>query len=831
MCKELELLNSYEKLNAAIFEWANVYLKEDSKVAHVAISRKAPRLLEWCKQHGVGSNVDIITELALPFENWSQYDKYLLTDEAIYHGTTFEKILTLLVEAAHSWSSVYALPMVVTNEALESQSIRGHLVAGYSLLSKADIPFFVDTIISKFFELGKPYDIEYPLFYINFNEDITDGTMELVLDTFRKVLQEDYWVVDSPYSTGSLVREQNLWVKNYTFRTDAIFIRDILGVAMPDFSKLRFFKQGKRLCVASMTPYRIPEKLIRKDTPMFRGAIADIWNHIFEQAEQNRYLLEKKSGKVSCEYVYQWEKSLAMVANYLLSYIHFKAIKQQLLESIGSFVSSDFYLLREDLQYLLGTKLGDDVKNKLEHLLQSNSSFERFLAFSTSVDSVIPTNFQVEYNYQMAIDNQRLVEKDNVDMMLSSMFSAMHWKVEMASRKMKSEFSRLRFGETYPSMLDRFSKMSTINETILLNRINQGIDKRIDHGSVVPNYIKTDEGSFSGWVRMFRSGENEDENREQLFRILLNLVSINMEETQKAGISYRALEFYLAHIYIIGQYGSTLPRKVFAPEICPIFNEDDARYEIAVKLADKNMPLVQYAIDCDVLNKNTLGEISIADNDLARELAMGSVLDNDLVKELKRIAHYSEINMEKCRQMYIDTRECLNYMFFADPNLPMMAKIKFQQQELIHLIESNEVQGELVKRMALKCDALYWRFPDPGLAFNKNVEGYEDLESVIKERYDATVEVCENDVMFFYMVTNLKFFWNVWYHYKTHLNLDDYDYADIEQFIAWLDKEKKHFRDGAIMADWLSSISHDINSVETLTYDEIRQKMLELLEF
>ena len=46
MCKELKLLNSYGELNKAIIAWAKTYLKEDKNIAHVAISRKAPRLLE-----------------------------------------------------------------------------------------------------------------------------------------------------------------------------------------------------------------------------------------------------------------------------------------------------------------------------------------------------------------------------------------------------------------------------------------------------------------------------------------------------------------------------------------------------------------------------------------------------------------------------------------------------------------------------------------------------------------------------------------------------------------------------------------------------------------
>lgn len=237
MCKELKLLNSYGELNKAIIAWAKTYLKEDKNIAHVAISRKAPRLLEWCKQHGVSSNVDIITELALPFENWSKYKDCILTDEAIYHGTTFSKVMTLVVEAMHRWSLGKAFPLFLTSDAMEVEGISNRLLEGCHLLASSDIPFFVDSIISKFFDLGKPYDIEYPLFYIDFKDELSDDTIELILGKLSEDQKYSY------YKSSNYVRELNCYINNYTLRTDSFSENSKPGVSVPDFAKLRFFKR------------------------------------------------------------------------------------------------------------------------------------------------------------------------------------------------------------------------------------------------------------------------------------------------------------------------------------------------------------------------------------------------------------------------------------------------------------------------------------------------------------------------------------------------------------------------------------------------------------
>ena len=159
-------LQDYNTLDCLLQNWGERYFEKEDFL-HIAISRKAPRLLEWVRLNGVESNdIPVVTELALPFLNWHHINKVLVADEAIYHGTTFEKVLNLVANVKGDTTGIEAAPVVTTTEALNSDMIANALIEGTRIINQSTIPFYIDTIISKFFDLGKPYDVEYPLFYI-----------------------------------------------------------------------------------------------------------------------------------------------------------------------------------------------------------------------------------------------------------------------------------------------------------------------------------------------------------------------------------------------------------------------------------------------------------------------------------------------------------------------------------------------------------------------------------------------------------------------------------------------------------------------------------------
>ena len=138
--KKYSFLQDYDCLDYTIKDWGTHYFARKDYL-HVAISRKAPRLLEWYalqdNQKSEGNDIDIVTELALPFFDWNMYKNIIIADEAIYHGTTFERIISLIEEANHFANNIEAMPVVTTTDALLSDIIFKALVPGVSIISQS----------------------------------------------------------------------------------------------------------------------------------------------------------------------------------------------------------------------------------------------------------------------------------------------------------------------------------------------------------------------------------------------------------------------------------------------------------------------------------------------------------------------------------------------------------------------------------------------------------------------------------------------------------------------------------------------------------------------
>ena len=169
------LENNFEVLNTKLESWYGKLMAQDAII--IAIARKAPRLLSYCKLKFpdlYNPTVKVISDIAIPFVNWRKIDKRcVVIDEAIYHGTTFEKVLDVLTKVINDENTeVKGMPLVITHDALNAPKILESLVEGWNLIDSDKCNFFIDTIISKFFDLGKPYDIEYPLFYLSLSKNM-----------------------------------------------------------------------------------------------------------------------------------------------------------------------------------------------------------------------------------------------------------------------------------------------------------------------------------------------------------------------------------------------------------------------------------------------------------------------------------------------------------------------------------------------------------------------------------------------------------------------------------------------------------------------------------
>lgn len=517
-----EIKKDYNRLNSVISSWYEELCRQGGLC--VAISRKAPRLLEWCaNRFGHSDGMEVITEIALPFVDFSRRESCILTDEAIYNGTTFSKVYDLI-------KGIAPMTMVKPKPLVVAENAHFNINDEVNIIKEDEICFFVDTIIKRFHEGIKPYDIEYPLIYLDLGHEIKDEEMIAALELFSALentrtgnsCDEVYYVTET-YS-----RETGKAMKSYSYIFEYMFKDYLPNYLKPDFAKLRMNIKGNILSIAVMSPYILTDNDIENPDMIFSGAFADIWRKICDAVINHNDEDE--------EYDYQRRKSLTILANYLLSYNNYLALKDNIMMAFGAKSS---WIDEQDIAYLTGRELASAVKDALVSI---NAPIEvtRLYPLSSDIDkSYMPAAYKEEYIRKVGAANlkaQHFFEK------ISNQFSTMHWDIEVNSRKNSPDdyYSRLRFGESFSSLYERYK----YNSKILRFDIHRNIDSRVDAGSVVPNYVRL-ENTPDYWLRLFRSGENEDLQIDQFNRVVLNLFRQYQKVSKGQTLPYLVVQLVL----------------------------------------------------------------------------------------------------------------------------------------------------------------------------------------------------------------------------------------------------------------------------------------------
>ena len=502
----------------------------------LAIDRKAVRLIEWWRRRkGLADDAGLVTEVAIPFIDWTGVESVTLIEEAIYHGSTFRSVYNVVKELC---ASVVGSPLVVSEEARRYASIRSVIDKRTVTIGPAATPFFIDTVTSRFLEIGKPSNIEYPLIYVPFCEALTTDRVTEIASTLDKRLRGASQL-SHVYTSESYSRERRMAYSNVTY---------VMGVDRPladegaaaDFTKFRFFIYGSRLCIAVMSPWTINAKDICRESPLFSGDMLRVWEMIYDAAD-------------SCDgrseaYMQRRERSLVMMANYLLSLSAFLEVSGDFREIVSGFGGGDCSLDVRDLCYLCGPELASRLVEALSFDMSPSESRPTRLSSRAGVSS-IPPAYKSAYTRQMGLDIVGV--GTSVSDLVSGQYSSMHWHVELKSRAdMGNDSARLNFGESYASMLDRYRQFSNdcqaSGDECLLLGIHKNVDLRIDNGSVVPGYVVRSTPTMRCWRTMFRSGSNEDLVRDQFLRIMNFIHGLYCRESGTGYIPRIELELILA---------------------------------------------------------------------------------------------------------------------------------------------------------------------------------------------------------------------------------------------------------------------------------------------
>lgn len=720
------LENKFEILNTKLKSWYRTLMAQDAII--IAIARKAPRLLSYCELKFpdlYNPNVKVISDIAIPFVDWGKTDKKcIVVDEAIYHGTTFEKVLEVAKRSIKDDNSdISGLPLVITQDALSAPNIVDSLKEGWSLIDTDKCNFFIDSIITKFFDLGKPYDIEYPLFYINlpkekYTKDKIDKNIEFVLMQLAVYDEEKYKTRPVFFKNTNYRREDGQVFSAYTLCTDYVY-RNSHDAIMPDFSKLRIFHTNNSVCIASMAPHTINSRVLEPNNSLFNGILDDIWNLLLESSTN----IDIKDKIVR----HQLNKSLVILANYLLSVNHFMHFKRKLERLFAAAFGFDveLYLKSEDIQWLVGTEMADKIQKMLSTINEFEAIYTPFTN-SDTVDSVIPASYKKDFLMQLTLDN--MFDNKTVGSIISNVFCDLHWMVEVKSRRQSRDtYNRLEFGESLSSISDLCASLLT--EGYSIQNVHKNIDMRIDRGSMVPDYVYVNDAFNSYWKRMFRSGENEDLTRDQHFRICVNVLNLYLSKIKSTSISADELKLLfalLAKIENIFNKGTNAYNSVFATQMKVVFEKGE--YKILVWENDEGTDLLEKLERYHVISETEKYNYDVTSSVFANLLSNGLPLSEKQRNKILRIVDFVVYAHRNIDEAIIS--ELKNYACFSEDSVDKSFCIwksnveKFIEDDIkISFNSLNEAFADL-----------YLSVPEPQLEVSDNLFASSEVGTWMKEQ-------------------------------------------------------------------------------------------------
>lgn len=766
------LENNFEVLNTKLEGWYGKLMEQNAVI--IAIARKAPRLLSYCKLKFpdlYNPNVKVISDIAIPFVNWKEaHKRCVVIDEAIYHGTTFEKVLDVLTKIINDEKAeIKGMPLVITQDALNAPKIVESLVEGWNLIDSDKCNFFIDSIISKFFDLGKPYDIEYPLFYLSlpndkYSKEELDESIEMVLKLMATDDEEKFRQVPTYFKNTNYRREDGQTFSAFTYCTDYVY-DEYQEAITPDFSKLRIFHTDDSICIASMAPHTINIKNLETNNNMFADKMGEAWNLILKIAKD---INSKEDKNVE----HQTQKSLVIFANYLLSANHFMRFKRKLERLFAAVLGYDvdFYLNVEDIQLLIGTENAGYVKDLLMALENFEDIYTPFKE-SNTIDSLIPLMYKKDFLMQLTLDN--MFDKKTVGSIISNVFSDLHWMVEVKSRRQpRSAYDRLEFGESLSSISDLCTGL--LPEQSTAKNIHRNIDMRIDRGSMVPDYVCVNDAFNTYWKRMFRSGENEDLTRDQHFRICINILSLYLSKINSTSISSDELKFLFAllakdeNIFSKkdGEYNS-----IFASKMNVAYTDGD--YRVQVLQNDELTDLLEKLENYHIISETDNSRFDMAQSSYANLLSNGLPLSDKQNYRILRVVDFVAYAHRNIDEPIVS--ELKNYACFSEKTVEK-AFDEWKAKIISFLKEDgNEKFMELSDAFA----DLYVSVPEPQLDINDNLFASSEVGTWMKGRV-ASEEIHHFSQAMIDKMHAAFYILNLWNKYKgespsTYYNTNMFD--------------------------------------------------------
>lgn len=589
----------------------------------ISISRKGPKLLEYLFE----DNPDLLmesntlTEYGLPFlfHNLSKKKggqfRFCLVDDAIYYGTTMkslEKMIEVyrvvygiqksIIEKFAAIKDKDASPLLQDVHALDD--LRG----GYS-------HYFIKRLTSDIRSLHNTFEVEFPSVRFSFHNSFTaDKLLSVLNSTFGK---------DKVY-----------YIKHSESDNFNVLLPNVNGSL---FNKLRIYADynKKVLNVTCLTPRIIDNREADLEHLFYDTQLDFLWKEVLAESEvpDSSEALTNTFWGDNDIVKQDRNRCLVVLANFLLSFstlIQQKRLLNQVFDNIDSKYKYDGISSHHIYYLVANRKLSVEIQDKLNELYQIgniySSSVTQSLNNQESVFFRLPEG--MEEDDQTVLDNQnRIMVKNsrNIQEALSALSFNQTILVEKRLRRIGFyDFHRLHFGYTFKGLLADVRKYAPFvlddNSEILLHK---WVDRRIDQGCLVPQYVKTTDNY---WLRVFRPGENEDGILSHLTRYA-SFVFNKIDLVLRLGwIPKDVYEEMLSITYNL--FGTRLvetlgiPLKLEKNKLC-FMNDDSEDYH----------EVVEYLVNMHILNI-TNDKVRISPRLVEEEMMLNTTLDYEMQDEV-----------------------------------------------------------------------------------------------------------------------------------------------------------------------------------------------------
>lgn len=497
----------------------------------VTIARKGPRLFDLFEDVvDFDHNPTIVSDRAIPYLDFTKAKELPLFDDIVIFGSTMNDRMQELKEVGAS-PQPYSLACSIDEAAIN--------VNYGEALRKERVADFCDDIVGAFQLVGKPFDIDHPIFTLNL---IGLDTFKTFAESMESQVENLQYFADM---TNSLQRNNGVLNLVYAyppqFSLQSLFNSQICRVRPSNLYKIRIFHQ-KSKGRASITPMLVFSVSFKEnvDGPIFTQRFSYL-NEVVNEAKEIFLRRNSSSEKI--------EEMLYRLIFFLVEYLYGISIL-----STFDFFSGEIRLGRRDCYYVFGDNLGEYLIRMLESKRTRIVSDLLSLKYSASKNRQGAEGIENKELFQELFYDEKNAEINKVMTWSNEIYSV--WNIcrlmkakDMLTRKPEALHTpgRLKFGLTFEDLLSILKiKMGRIEPEVLSNEI----DYFVDRGVLIPIFLKY---QTNYWVRAYRFGENfggyPEERRSYFVRNALERLFNVMKVDHISQFDFEKLFAYLIQVF------------------------------------------------------------------------------------------------------------------------------------------------------------------------------------------------------------------------------------------------------------------------------------------